>query len=184
MKPLNDIYRNAEASTGNDFVALPPGAYICRITDVIDHNEEKPYIEVIFDIADGEYKGYYSDDWGAKNLWAHSRRHYYTDKAMGMFKGFIKAIDESNGTNFNAEVETGFDESKLKGKLIGYVVGEEEYESNSGEIRTRLDWSNARVRSVSQIKSGGCSIPSKKTLQASAPVPAGFEPVTDDDMPF
>ena len=185
MKPLNENYKNAEASTGNDFVALPPGAYICRITDAIDHDEDKPFIEVTFDIADGEHKGYYSDDWGTKNLWAHSRRHYYTDKAMGMFKGFIKAVDESNGTNFNAEVETGFDETKLIGKLIGYVVGEEEYESNTGEIRTRLDWRNAKVGSVSQIKSGKCAVPPKKTLKVSEPpISDGFGPISDDDMPF
>ena len=102
-----------------------------------------------------------------------------------MFKGFIKAVDESNGTNFNAEVETGFDETKLIGKLIGYVVGEEEYESNTGEIRTRLDWRNAKVRSVAQIKSGNCAVPPKKALKVSEPpVSDGFGPISDDDMPF
>lgn len=183
MKPLNDTYKTAEASNGSDFTPLPAGAYICRITSAVANEKDKPYIEVTFDIADGEYKGYYSDDWGTSNTWAHSKRHYYTSAAMGMFKGFIQAIDESNGTNFDAEVESGFDESKLVGKLIGYVVGEEEYESNTGEIRTRLAWRDAKVRTVAQIKSGKCKVPDKKLLQISRSEPSGFIP-SDDDMPF
>lgn len=185
MKGLGLDYQRAEASTGSDFVRLPAGGYVCRIISATDHNdEEKPYLEIVYDIAEGEYAGYYSDDWGKENTWAHSTRWYYTTKALGMFKGNLKAVDESNGTSFEVSAQTGIDERLLAGCLVGMIIGEEEYESNDGSIKTRLRVRG--VRPVAVIREGRFKHPELKKLAVEDPIipskPA--TPVGEDELPF
>lgn len=186
MKGLGISYRNAEASSGTDFERLPAGGYVCSILKVEDHaTEEKPYLRIVYDIREGEYANYYSDEWGKDNEWAHDSRHYYSDRAMGMFKGFLKAIDESNGTDFELQAETGFDEQRLVGKAIGYIIGEEEYEANDGSIKTRLRVRG--TRSIQIIRQGKFKFPEIKRLEPSDPEPVNVPeptPATDNDLPF
>ena len=186
MRALGKEYKEAEAAS--DFERLPAGGYVCKIVKVTDYpagdkNSDKPFLNIVFDIAEGEYARYYDDDWGhdVNNEWAHSNRHYYTPKSFGMFKGFLKAVDESNGTNFEEAAEEGFDERKLVGLLVGYIIGEEEYESNLGEIRTRLRVRSAR--SVQAIREGRYKQPEKKTIQPKPEIQAAPDP-NADDLPF
>lgn len=182
MKALGDEYKQAEA-TGGDFERLPAGGYVCRILSVEDVNTEKPYLSVIYDIAEGDYQGFYSDDWGKKNEWAHESRHYYTQKSFGMFKGFLKAVDESNGINLEPTAEYGLDERDLVGRLVGYVIGEEEYEGNDGTVKTRLKVRN--VKSIQAIREGRFKMPELRKLDGgSAVIPPAPSPVNDDDLPF
>lgn len=188
MKPLGNAYKEAEVLEG--FRALPGGGYVVRITDVIDHgNEAKPYLEIVFDIFEGEYAGYYSDEWAAKNVWAHRKRQYYNDTSLGVFKGFLKAVDEANGTNFveMAGSPAGLNERELVGRLIGFVVGLEEYETNTGNIGTRPDWFNAKLKPLKDIRGGSFSVPDVKKLNknSNASAPAGFSATNDDAfIPF
>ena len=184
MKGLGNDYKMTEASTTNDYVKLPAGGYVCRILKVEDVPGDKPYLRIVYDINEGDYKGYYSDDWGKNNEWAHENRHYYTPASFGMFKGFLKAIDESNGTGYEAAAETGFDENRMAGLLIGYIIGEEEYEGNDGSIKTRLRVRS--VRTVQDIRDGKYREPELKKLavkEKPLEEPA-FGPVKTDDLPF
>ena len=55
MKGLGLDYQRAEAATATEFVKLPPGGYVCRITSATDHpNEEKPFLDLI---GRNEYQG-------------------------------------------------------------------------------------------------------------------------------
>lgn len=183
MKGLGLDYQRAEAPTTTDFVRLPAGGYVCRIISATDHNEEKPYLEIVYDIAEGEYAGYYSDDWAKDNPWAHSTRWYYTTKALGMFKGNLKAVDESNGTTFETMAQTGIDERKLAGCLVGMIIGEEEYESNRGEVRTRLRVRG--IRPVQTIRDGKFKQPELKRLETEyTPPEIPKTPDGEDDLPF
>lgn len=184
MKPLGKTYAEAEV-TGGDFQRLPVGGYVCRIMkveDKVSSQKGSPYLSIIYDIAEGDYKDFYADEWGNDNEWAHESQHFYTTNAMGMFKGFLKAVDESNGTTFSAEAETGFDERKLIGLLVGYVIGEEEYEGNDGSVKTKL-----RVRTtknIQAIRDGKFKMPELKKLSTvSEPIPTTAD-VKDDDIPF
>ena len=184
MKGLGLDYQRAEASTGTDFQRLPAGGYVCRIISATDHpTEEKPYLDIVYDVAEGEYAGYYSDEWGKTNLWAHSVRWYYTKAALGMFKGNLKAVDESNGTSFETAALTGIDERKLAGCVVGMIIGEEEYEGNDGSTKTRL-----RVRStrpVSHIRDGRFKTPELKKLEVAEPiVPSKPDNFDEDELPF
>ena len=178
MKPVGQAFAQTEVSGGTDFVRLPAGGYVCRIIKVEDHAEEKPYLRVVYDIAEGQYAGYYSDEWGKENEWAHDMCQYYTPAAYGIFKGFLKAVDISNSTDFEGAAAEGFDEKVLVGQLVGLIIGEEEYESNDGSIKTRLRVRGSRP--IQNIREGRFKYPEIKKLETDeAPTP-----ISDDEFPF
>jgi len=183
MKPLGKAYKDAEASTG-EFRRLPAGGYIAKITGVED-KDDKEYLNITFDIAEGEFKGFYSDEWGKAHPYAHTFVRSYKEKALGMFKGFLKAVDESNGTNFEEQAVKGFPENRLVGLLVGVLIGYEEYMSTRGEIRERT--TVTATRTVETIRSGNYKVPELKKL-ANAPASTspveGFEAVNEADLPF
>ena len=93
---------NVKASGGDGgFTPLPEGAYVVEIVAVMD-NEEREYLEVTFDVAEGEYAGYYSDEWGVAHPYAHQIKVSYKEKALGMLKGWLDALTASN-PGFDAE---------------------------------------------------------------------------------
>ena len=185
MKGLGENYKNAEASTGGDFERLPPGGYVCAIKKVIN-NEQKSYLQIVYDIREGQYANFYNNDWGKDNEWAHTCYHSYTDKAHGIFKGFLKAIDESNNTDFAEQAVGNWDEQRLIGKAIGYIIGEEEYETNKGDIRTSLKV--RRAVPINVIREGKFKMPELKKLTPKADtepiIPSKPENVNLDDLPF
>lgn len=182
MKPLGKAYANAKASTG-DFKRLPAGGYIVKITEVED-KADKEYLNIVYEVAEGPYKGFFLDGWGQEHKFAHSFVRSYKEKALGMFKGFLKTIDESNGTQFEPQAEKGFKETQLVGKLVGILFGYEEYVNDRGEIRERSRVTG--TRSVETIRSGDFKVPELKKLDAAKDIPAttpeGF--TQDDDLPF
>ena len=118
---------------------LPAGAYICKIKAVRDV-PDKEYLKVIYDVAEGEYAGYYGSirldhpDWE----WVGAYVKSYKTAALPMFKRFCTAVSKSNGGFIFDGGSINSDESTLVNKQIGLVFREEEYYSNSGDIRTRL----------------------------------------------
>ena len=129
---LNNVQEAGEYKT------LPAGAYICKIISAVDH-PDKEYLLITYDIARGEYTGYYSEmrenhpDWASVGTFYRS----YKSTALPMFKRFCSAVSKSN-MNFVFDGNINADEHTLAGKLIGIVLGEEEYYSNSGDLKTRL----------------------------------------------
>ena len=188
MKALGETYKGTEASTGGDFERLPAGGYVVRITQVTDL-PSKEYLDVVYDIAEGEHKGFYSDQWSKDHTFAHHFFMSYKESALGMFKGRLRAIDESNNTNFEEMAAVGLKEQALVGKIVGVVVGYEEYLSNQGEIRQRI--AVRQVLPAAKIRVGEFKIPAVKPLKetpatpqdAAAAIPEGF--IWDSgDTPF
>ncbi len=180
MKALGKAYKDAEASSGGDFERIPAGGYVVRITSVTDL-PSKEYLDVVFDIAEGDKKGFFSDQWSQEHPYAHHFVMSYKETALGMFKGRLRAIDESNNTGFEAMAATGLQEQALVGKIVGVVIGYEEYISNQGEIRQR-----SYVRQVipaARIRSGDFKVPEVKPIErdassgpaTAAEPPAGFQ---------
>ena len=145
----------------SEFTTLPAGAYVCVIRKVEDVSD-KEYLKVTYDIADGEFKGYYDDirknhpDWAWSGAYAKS----YKEKALPMFKRFCTAVSKSNGAYVFDGGTVNSDETTLVGKKLGIVLGEEEYYSNSGDKKTRLYV--YRECPVDQIASQ--RVPNKKEL--------------------
>ena len=94
-----------------------------------------------------------------------------------MFKGFTTAIENSN-----SGYTWDFDEKKLKGKIVGLVLGEEEFLNSSGNVRTRTYVS--AVRSVDVIRGGKFEVPEIKRLDATKSTSATSKPAESFVNPF
>lgn len=162
MKAINNFDKIQENTS---FAKLPVGGYIVKILNVQDV-PEKEYLKISFDINEGEHKGFFGkafkEDTRADKKWpnAGSFIRSYKEKALPMFKGFTNAIENSNkGYSWN------FDEKSLVNKVVGIIVGEEEYLNQKGQLRKRTYVS--AVRSVDTIKKGDFTVPELKKLDAS-----------------
>lgn len=161
MKPITNI---ASVQEAGDSTRLPAGGYICKYTNVED-NSEKQYLYMEFDIADGEFKGYYKDLEERMDFWGGKCFRSYKEKALPMFKRMCSAVTKSN-KGFIFDGNEHADESTLIGKKVGMVLGEEEYVGNDGSIKTRLYV--AKEVAVEDIKAGKFKIPALKKLPDTA----------------
>lgn len=186
MKPYSN-FDSIEAST--DRKRLAPGGYVVEIQSVKE-NEDKQYFECVYDITEGSEKGRFSDDWGQKNPYVHRFIRSYKEAALGMFKAFLIALDESNGTKLVDKVkDKGITPKDFEKKFIGIVLGEEEYVTDRGEIKTRLNV--ASVKTTEAIRKGDFSIPDKKVMEPTKYKPAPSNQGTplegfaeEEDLPF
>lgn len=173
-----------EAKPSGDFERLPAGGYVVKITNVKD-DTKKEYLQIVYDIAEGPEAGRYAKE-DPKDDYRHAFIRSYKEKALGMLKAFIQAVDETNGTKLGEQVESGLDEAQLVGKTVGAVFGYEEYETNAGEIKQRLYVKS--FKTAEQIRQGDYTVPAFKPLTnkkaAAGAIPEGFTALTDDDIPF
>ena len=179
--------KNVNWNEVQDDIRRPvPGGYAAKITEVID-NEEKEYLLIRWEFADGEYKGCNQETFDAFGFWPIAFVKSYKQKALRFFKGFKTAVECSNRSYvFNNDPQS------LVGKFVGVVLGEEEYLDKEGKLKTRLYVD--QVRSGKAIRDGDFKIPELKKLAptAAAPAPAYNAPATnypvldDDDaeLPF
>ena len=176
MKPITN-YDKIKAS--GEFERLPAGGYVIRITAC----EDKPdveYLVITYDIFEGAYKDHFKDS-DAEHVFTHQFIRSYKATALGMFKAFTNALEDSN-----SGYKWDWNEKALAGKLLGVVLREEEYENNRGEVKTGLKVYSCI--SADRVRTGDYKVPGLKKLAAAsslaAPV-AGFTPIiTDDDVPF
>lgn len=176
--------KNVDWNTVQDEIRRPvPGGYAAKITHVEDV-EDKEYLKIEWDFADGEFKGVNKETFTALGFWPYAFIRSYKDTALWFFKGFKTAVENSNnGYVFNNDPQS------LVGKFVGVVLAEEEYVSKSGEVKTRLYV--AEQRSGKSIREGDFKVPELKRLDASklpqtafsAPAPL---PIDEDDgeLPF
>lgn len=171
MQKIND-WENVQES-GNSRITLPAGGYVCKIVDVKDE-PQKQYLRIEYDIAQGEFKDYSLNCEERNGFWPLSFIKSYKEKAIGFFKHFISSVEKSNN-NF----KWAWDEDALVGKLVGIVIGEEEYEKRNGNTGTRMV--AADFCSVTDIKNGNFRVPPPVRLAPKTTTP----PVVDDgDLPF
>lgn len=179
MKHIN--WNEVEAAKPGEFNKLPAGGYICQITAAEDE-PKKEYLRFEFDIADGEYKGYYRDLYDNKKFWAASFIKSYKTKAQGFFKLMLDCFEKSN-RNFSFHD----DERELRGKYIGLVLGYEEYVGNDNKVKQRIIVTD--FKTVKEIQNGEFDIPELKKLsddnfdrvQDASSAVANDD---DDDVPF
>lgn len=178
MKPIKD-FDKVQAS--GEFERLPAGGYVIRITgaaDVVDdHGNLKEYLRIVYDIAEGPETGRYKNE-TADNDYRHSFIRSYKDKALGMFKAFTNALEESN-----PGYKWDWNEAALAGKILGVVIGYEEYEANDGSVKERQRI--ASCISADRVREGDFKVPELKKLKADKnAIPEGFTALTDADLPF
>ena len=161
-----------------------PGGYAVKIVRVED-NEQKEYLQVEWEFAEGELKGTNQETFNRFGFWPMPFFCSYKEKALRFFKGFKTAVEMSNrGYQFRNDPQS------LVGKYLGVVLGEEEYRANDGSIKKRLYV--AEKRSGKAIRDGDFKIPELKKLAPSyGSVPAasavsnfGLLEDGDADLPF
>lgn len=165
--------KNVNWNDVQDDIRRPvPGGYAAKITEVVD-NEDKEYLMIKWEFADGEYKGCNQETFDAFGFWPMAFVKSYKEKALRYFKGFKTAVEESN-RNYTFKN----DPNSLVGKFMGVVLGEEEYLAKDGSVKTRLYVSE--VRSGKAIREGDFKIPALKKLPENTSAPAYAAPAAND----
>lgn len=156
-------WNSIEESGDGDFTPLPAGPYVVTIVDAIDH-PDRENVEVIYDIAEGEHRGYYSDDFGKKNTWSHRfYLSYRTDGGLRMTKGRLLKIQESNpGFDPFAAWDAGRVDM-FRNRIVGVNLQEVEYKNSSDELKTKLEV--CQVMSAQAVRDGSVKARPKKLLE-------------------
>lgn len=195
MKQLNG-YASAQAYAEQE--RLPVGGYILNILDVkYQENDCGDVILLSFDIADGEQKGFfktnYNQQTGGDKKWKGVYRlrvprddgSEQDEWTMRRFKTVISNFEDSNsGYHWN------WDEQTLKGKTIGALFNNKEYELNG---RHGFFTNCHSLVSVEKIRSGKFTVPEDTLLKRSSnatqsrPDTDGFMNIPDgidEELPF
>lgn len=177
------------------FTQLPKGAYVIQIKDVKEEpnkNGNGTHLTICFDIAEGEYKGYFQtmmeNSTSEDKKWPYDARHYITVPADGCqtfiwdnWNTFFADLEDSNnGFVFGGDIKT------LKGKLIGgkFYIEQTEYNGNIYD-HTRLKWTCV-ADDVRNGKAG--KMPKDKLIESAPKTDAnGFMSIpdgTDEEVPW
>ena len=178
-----------------DSMKLPVGGYVCRILQAKEIGPtafSSGYLEVIFDIAEGEQAGFYRRNYDAQQAnkrWKGTYRLWSPDnsgseqdnRANRSMKTFFNAVEGSNpGYVWN------WNEASLVDKSFGAVFGEREFLTQDEKIATVVEIQ--RVKTADEIRSGNYTIPEIRRLKQDAPIEGtSFTPVPDDideNLPF
>lgn len=186
MRKLN--WTEVEAATGS--TRLDPGAYVIEIVNTVD-NEKDEYIEIVFDIAEGEKAGLYKD-MSADDDWKHRFNQSYSEKAEPFFKRFLDELEHDNA-NFTIDswMKNGQNPSDFIGLKLGVVFGEYRYIGNDGKAKwnVRAD----RPVTIAEVNAGGIEPPqptySNRTTPEEWSAANNDEATTNtsdtyDDIPF
>lgn len=179
--------------TFSDRAKLPLGAYVCKVIQAkIVNTDSGDQLAVLFDIFEGDYSGFYRNDYestllekkwrGVLKQWLPKNDGSEKDEwTKSSLKGLVTAFEKSNtGYVWN------WDERTLKDKIIGVIFRNEEWEMNG-----KHGWSVKPFRacSVDTVRSGSFNLPEDKHLKtgyASSPASAADEltTITSDEIPF
>lgn len=195
MRAINN-WENVKASA--DFTVLPAGGYVCKIQGAKirtfeGKNGSFERLEVAVDIVEGEYKDYFRRDFDSQSTedkkWRGVLRLYVpsgdgSDQdnwSMAKLKRFVNDVEDSNpGYHWDWE------ESKLKGKLVGLTFRREEWEYQG---KTGWKTNPFQAYTVEDIRQNKFQLPKDKPLKkaAASPMPSfenAVEMEGDDDLPF
>lgn len=174
---------------------LPVGAYVSVIKDA-EEVEIGSYhaLVLLVDIAEGEQKDFFLRDYKAQDgedkkwrgrLFVNVPTDDGSEKdalTKRIFNDVIACIEDSNpGYHWN------WDEKSLKGRRIGHLSREKEWEFNGKTgWRTELCF----VKSVDDIHNGRYKMPQRKPLDKSVASDISYgsfgepDPQGDEDLPF
>lgn len=170
MKKLNG-YEKAQAYSETE--RLPVGGYVLKILEAKEQdNSDKGYnnqLIISFDIAEGDYKDFYANNYkaqqGEDKKWRGTYRLYIpkddgTEQdgwTMRRFKTVMNALEDSNnGYHFD------WDEKKMKGLLIGGLFNNKEYDYNG---RQGFFTNCHSLVTVEKIRSSNFKIPADTLLK-------------------
>ena len=194
MRPYTDNFKAEEGA--QKLPPLPVGAYVGKILGVkLDFNGNDQVITLQIDVAEGEYKDYYRRQYesqkggrfepkykGTYRLTAPGQDSKYYDAQDRSFRTGIWALENSNPGFVWA-----WDENALKGKQVGFVVRERDWEMN-GSFGTTTEIGT--LTSVDKVRKGTAPTLKRRELKKKADLPAGapagsqYVEVDDEPFPF
>ena len=193
MKPIKE-FDKVQAAGAID--VLPVGSYVCEIkkcTEEKNNSGKGTHLAILFDIAEGDYRGFFMKDWKAQNredkFWRGIIRQNIPDEKsekydmqFRFFKSFVNAVEDSNDG-----YAWDWDETKLAGKTVGVVFGEVEKKSQRGTVyvTTQAD----SICSAEAARNGTAKIPERRTLPGSSsstftPASGPVDVSADEEVPF
>lgn len=188
---------NFEAVKTGGFVPIVPGGHHLIIKHILETQSQKSgkdMIVVSFDMAPNDSQaGYFQKEYAADTKpdkkWPFKGRSYITlDDDNGncskSYKTFITAVEDSNP---GFKVNWDADYSQFRGKKIGGVFGEAEYEKRDGSIGKTVEL--RRFRSdVSVTDETAPALKQLRNRQTTTGTSDGFMNIPDnvdgDDLPF
>ena len=193
-----------EVKEFSDRAKLPLGAYVCQVKQCrVQDNDYGSQLAILFDIQEGEYKGFYADDFAANQQqdkkWKGVLRTWLPkddgsekdEFTKSILKGMVTAFEKSNpGFKWN------WNEKSLEGQRIGILFRNEEwaYDGKTG-------WAVRPFRAISvdSVLEGKFTLPKDKPLAKESNVvsfqtPAasymppsdvnGYVEIDDEELPF
>ena len=197
MKKPNN-YENTQAQ--GEFTPVELGGHKMVIKSVEERMSKtnKPMIVVFFDFAPGDKQaGYFMEsfknDIRPEKKWPNQGTQYIlTEDENGdcsrSFKTFLTCVEHSNN-EFTTQWGDNFGQ-QFKGKLIGGLFNEREYEKKDGSVGRMANL--AQLCSVEKIRTGKFKLPDDKLLPnrpttAAPAAPDDFMAIPegeDDSLPF
>lgn len=174
-----------EVKEFSDRQKLPLGAYVCKVKKaVLQDTDYGQQLCILFDIEDGEYRGFYAEDFknstyadkkwkGVLRVWLPKNDGSEKDEwTKSTLKGMVTAFEKSNpGYQWN------WDEASLAGKMIGILFRNEEW-----EYEGKTGWTARPFKAIStdSIADGKYTLPKDKPLKNKAAATVGYSaPVYD-----
>ena len=173
---------------------LPAGGYVCKIlkAEETESKTGKPMLKVYFDIADGEFEGYFKEmfqNWKASSDDPQSVKWPFTGtkwilfynsegKTNRDFKSFCTALEDSGISVWRKDT---FDVGALKDADVGIVFRREE-----SEYHNERKWRTVPFgfRSVKTILDGSFKVPEDKPLPEPMIIETDSFSALDEDLPF
>lgn len=167
MKAFNGLEIKKSVSASEP---LPAGGYVAKILNAkVDEYSWGEVLVISFDIAEGEYNDFFSKQYkentredkkwkGNFRLTVPNEGNQYFDSQKRAFGNAIWAIEESNpGYHWD------WNESALKGKMVGVLFRNFEWEMDDG----RSGWSTecCTFVSVEDVRTGNFKQPKDKPLK-------------------
>lgn len=193
-------YNGAKAAKFANREPLPRGGYVLKIISAkVEEYDWGQMLILAVDVCEGEHKGFFERDFKANTnedkKWRGTYRinvptegSQYFETQQKTFNNLIACLEESN-----SGYHWDWDESKLKGKLIGGLWRNKEWEMNG-----KTGWTTecCSVTDIASIREGNFKLPADKPL-ANKPAEnngifaavqaSGIDIVADDkedDLPF
>ncbi len=197
-------YNGAKAAKFTSREPLPKGAYVLKIVGAKTEDYDWGQVLILaVDVHEGEYKGFFDRDFkantnddrkwrGTYRINVPNEKNQWFENQQKSFNNLIACLEESNdGYHFD------WDESKLKGKLIGGLWGNVEYNFVNESQKTVTGWrTKCRfVTDIASVREGKFKLPADKPLANKAESNNIFSAVqgsgidivaddTEDDLPF
>lgn len=176
---------------GSSFAPLPADGYVCKILNVkVDKTQTgKQYIKLRFDVAEGEYAGFFQKRWNADAQSQYGQKwkgifkiflpifngdnEKYMD-SIGFYKGQINTIARSNGLQ-EPDIERGYDPDIFKGCTVGVLFRDADYKGKSFT-------EPAFLMDVQKIRTGDFEVPAPRKSNSSGTGFSNVSPVNNGSV--